>query len=256
MLNAKHLATIEAALARTHARTIEITLDDIPLIIKRQRPARATWPLALLNAMARLCGLPCLQAAPQWGDARGQHVELNRLRTLAEAGLPVPAIHHIAADWFAMQRVGQHSLESMLQHGPLPAETYWREGLGLLHAVHRQEQYLSQAFARNIIVSDDGQIGFIDFEDDPGHYMPLERCQSRDYLCYLQSTAVWLQKHGLLDQAAAIWRQHAAGLPAALRTPIESAIRPIGWMRHLQAGFWGNDTLRLAALAALFEQAK
>ena len=45
-------------------------------------------------------------------------------------------------------------------------------------------------------------------------------------------------------------------LPAALRTPIESAIRPIGWMRHLQAGFWGNDTLRLAALAALFEQEK
>ena len=67
---------------------------------------------------------------------------------------------------------------------------------------------------------------------------------------------MWLQKHGLLDQAAAIWRQHSSSLPAALRTPIESAIRPIGWMRHLQAGFWGNDTLRLAALAALFEQEK
>ena len=122
--------------------------------------------------------------------------------------------------------------------------------------MHRSGQYLSQAFARNIIVCNDGQIGFIDFEDDPGRYMPLERCQSRDYLCYLQSTAVWLQKHGLIDQAAAIWQQHSSSLPAALRTPIESAIRPIGWMRHLQAGFWGNDTLRLAALAALFEQEK
>ena len=102
----------------------------------------------------------------------------------------------------------------------------------------------------------DGQIGFIDFEDDPGRYMPLERCQSRDYLCYLQSTAVWLQKHGLIDQAAAIWQQHSSSLPAALSAPVQSAARPIGWMRHLQADFWGNDTLRLAALAALFEQAK
>ena len=59
-----------------------------------------------------------------------------------------------------------------------------------IERVHRSGQYLSQAFARNIIVCNDSQIGFIDFEDDPGRYMPLERCQSRDYLCYLQSLEV------------------------------------------------------------------
>ena len=255
MLNAKHLATIEAALARTHARTIEITLDDIPLIIKRQRPARATWPLALLNAMARLCGLPCLQAAPQWGDARGQHVELNRLRTLAEAGLPVPAIHHIAADWFAMQRVGQHSLESMLQHGPLPAETYWREGLGLLHAVHRQEQYLSQAFARNLIWHDDG-LYLIDFDDDPAELLTVPQAQARDWLLYLLSCARHLSQPPR-ETARQLYGTLTAE-PSSVRTALHAVARRLAWLRWLpsQRRPWGRDMIELQAAGAVLHELK
>ena len=253
MLNAKHLATIEAALARTHARTIEITLDDIPLIIKRQRPARATWPLALLNAMARLCGLPCLQAAPQWGDARGQHVELNRLRTLAEAGLPVPAIHHIAADWFAMQRVGQHSLESMLQHGPLPAETYWREGLGLLHAVHRQEQYLSQAFARNLIWHDDC-LYLIDFDDDPAERLTVPQAQARDWLLYLLSCARHLSQPP--QQTAQQLHDMLATEPSSVQTALHAVARRLAWLRWLpsQRRPWGRDIVELQAAGAVLHE--
>ncbi|MCG9106673.1 hypothetical protein LH433_07925 [Laribacter hongkongensis] len=253
MLNAKHLTTIEAALARTHARTIEITLDDIPLIIKRQRPARATWPLALLNAMARLCGLPCLQAAPQWGDARGQQVELNRLRALAEAGLPVPAIHHIAADWFAMQRVGQHSLESMLQHGPLPAETYWREGLGLLHAVHRQEQYLSQAFARNLIWHDD-RLYLIDFDDDPAERLTVPQAQARDWLLYLLSCARHLSQPP--QQTAQQLHDMLATEPSSVRTALHAVARRLAWLRWLpsQRRPWGRDIVELQAAGAVLHE--
>ena len=192
---------------------------------------------------------------PNAGGSEAIATEAARLRALAAHDIRAPRLLAESAGGLMFTHIGEHTLLHHIENSPERLD-YWQQGLAAIERVHRSGQYLSQAFARNIIVCNDSQIGFIDFEDDPGRYMPLERCQSRDYLCYLQSSAVWLQKHGLLDQAAAIWRQHAAGLPAALRTPIESAIRPIGWMRHLQAGFWGNDTLRLAALAALFEQEK
>ena len=188
------------------------------------------------------------------GGSEAIATEAARLRALAAHDIRAPRLLAESAGGLMFTHIGEHTLLHHIENSPKRLD-YWQQGLAAIERVHRNGQYLSQALARNIIVCNDGQIGFIDFEDDPGRYMPLERCQSRDYLCYLQSTAVWLQKHGLLGQAAAIWRQHSSSLPAALRTPIESAIRPIGWMRHLQAGFWGNDTLRLAALAALFEQA-
>ena len=202
------------------------------------------WRYSLLGFVARHLRLGALQPVPNAGGSEA-------IATEAAHDIRAPRLLAESAGGLMFTHIGDHTLLHHIENSPERLD-YWQQGLAAIALVHRSGQYLSQAFARNIIVCNDGQIGFIDFEDDPGRYMPLERCQSRDYLCYLQSSAVWLQKHGLLDQAAAIWRQHAA----ALRTPIESAIRPIGWMRHLQAGFWGNDTLRLAALAALFEQEK
>ena len=114
--------------------------------------------------------------------------------------------------------IGEHTLLHHIENSPERLD-YWQQGLAAIERVHRNGQYLSQAFARNIIVCNDGQIGFIDFEDDPGRYMPLERCQSRDYLCYLQSTAVWLQKHGLLDQAAVIGGNIQAACPPPCAHP-------------------------------------
>lgn len=213
------------------------------------------WRYSLLGFVARHLRLGALQPVPNAGGSEAIATEAARLRALAAHDIRAPRLLAESADGLMFTHIGDHTLLHHIEASPERLD-YWQQGLTALAQVHRSGQYLSQAFARNIIVSDDGQIGFIDFEDDPGRYMPLERCQSRDYLCYLQSTAVWLQKQGLIDQAAAIWQQHSSSLPAALRTPIESAIRPIGWMRHLQAGFWGNDTLRLAALAALFEQEK
>ena len=213
------------------------------------------WRYSLLGFVARHLRLGALQPVPNAGGSEAIATEAARLRALAAHDIRAPRLLAESAGGLMFTHIGEHTLLHHIENSPERLD-YWQQGLAAIERVHRNGQYLSQAFARNIIVCNDGQIGFIDVEDDPGRYMPLERCQSRDYLCYLQSTAVWLQKHGLLDQAAVIWRQHSSSLPAALRTPIESAIRPIGWMRHLQAGFWGNDTLRLAALAALFEQEK
>jgi len=108
------------------------------------------------------------------------------------------------------------------------------------------------AFARNIIACPDGSTGFIDFEEDPGQYMSFTACESRDYLCYLQSTADILLRSGPPDQAAEHYKTCLQKQnPAIIRT-LRRSMRPILWMRHIQSERWGCDTLRLAALADLF----
>ncbi len=203
------------------------------------------------------CAWVALQPVP---NAGGSEAIAHRSRAPAGAGrarYPAPrAFSAESAGGLMFTHIGEHTLLHHIENSPKRLD-YWQQGLASHRAGAPQRPIPEPSLARNIIVCErQPKSALSTLKTIPGRYMPLERCQSRDYLCYLQSSAVWLQKHGLLDQAAAIWRQHAAACPPPCARPYESAIRPIGWMRHLQAGFWGNDALRLAALAALFEQAK
>ena len=225
--------------------------------------AAAACALAYFGGLLRIALLIWLAAAAYWSwresprrvrtlavDPQGRaalDTEAQRLATLAAAGVRVPQLLARNADALMFSHLGDTDILDAIKIAADPVAC-WQRGLDAIAAVHQRNQYLSQAFGRNIIACDDGETGFIDFEDDPGRYLPLVHCQSRDYLCYLQSSAFWLRENGLLPAAAAVWRRHRA-LPAA--AAVGKTVRPILWMRHLHHPRWGSDTLRLAALAEL-----
>ena len=60
------------------------------VVAKGQRPPRRRARYHLLNGFAHLTGLPLLKAAPAYGGARAQQIEVDRLRRLAAAGVAVP----------------------------------------------------------------------------------------------------------------------------------------------------------------------
>ncbi|PSJ81393.1 hypothetical protein C7N83_00375, partial [Neisseria iguanae] len=93
------------------------------------------------------------------------------------------------------------------------------------------------------------RVGFIDFEDNPAAALDIIQCQSRDWLCYLQSTLLILQRQNLLAKALPLWQKCFARQPQAVQEAVQQGLRPISWMRRLKASFWGRDTLQLAALA-------
>ena len=70
----------------------------------------------------------------------------------------------------------------------------WLRGLQALQTVHARGEVLSQAVARNMVVCPDGEIGFIDFEDDPASHLPHAVCMARDALNYAQSTALFCSR--------------------------------------------------------------
>lgn len=171
-------------------RIARVDTPDGPLLIKGQRPARGPLRFKIMKWLSQLTRNPLLQPVPAHGGARAQNTEVQRLRQLAAAGLPVPAVLHQAPDYIALQFLPGESLQHGLTQTPDLALRLFEQGLQAIGHVHQQGQYLSQAFARNIMVSS-GQLWFIDFEDDPLEVMDLPQAQTRDWLAYCCPPSGW-----------------------------------------------------------------
>lgn len=205
------------------------------VIVKGQRAPRSSLRYALLNGLARLQGLPLLKTAPAHGGARAQQIEVERLRRLAEAGAPVPKLLHVDADYFVQSWAGASRLDQLLQQDD--ALLWWQRGLRTLVALHARGQYLSQAFARNFVASDDS-LTLIDFEDDPLEVMTLPQAQARDWLAYLHSSANPLLRLSEAQRAEsrALLREALAREQTEVRRLLADAARRLSWVLRLPAG--------------------
>lgn len=223
------------------------------LVIKGQRPARGPARYKLLNLTAGLLNSPFLKAAPAWGGERAQGIETRRLQILADLGFPVPPLLHVDREFFVMGSLGDDNLAHIIQTQPEQAYDAWLRGGDLLLRVHTQDQYLSQAFARNFILHD-STLGLIDFEDDPLEVMSLAQAKVRDWLAYLHST-VWLMpshQTKMTKQLDAWLDQEAMEVQALM----QQAAKRLGWMRHLSANRkrWGRDMVSIQAVGKLLHQ--
>ena len=223
------------------------------VIVKGQRPARHPARYGVLNALARLVDVPFLKAVPMHGGARAQQIEVARLRALRAAGAPVPEVLHLAPDHFVMRWLGGANLSELLHAGHPHAARLWDEGAQVLLRTHAAGQYLSQGFARNMVVQDGAApprlAGLIDFEDDPLDVMTLPEAQVRDWLLYLHSTLFALPLSAAeLDARLDQWM--AAERPE-VQTLFLRACRKLGALRVLpRSRRWGRDTVALQAAAA------
>ena len=211
----------------------------------------------LLKALAVIMRAPVLQPVPNPGGAQTIATEVRRLRNFAAKGLRAPTVLAATEQAFLMRHLGQRdqeaptlsqSIERAMEHGPQATLQQWQRGLEGLALVHSQGECLSQAAARNMVCCPDGVIGFIDFEDDPAGTLPLPVCHARDALNYAQSTALFLQQAGALEQARQAWQQFVQQLPAEARQVLERTVNKLSWVRFLpRSKRLGRDTLRVLA---------
>lgn len=226
--------------------------DGEAVWVRRTGAHNAVWRYHLQNILAHLVRNPVLSATANRGGQNVIATEATRLRDLAAAGICVPQLLAQQENGLMMSHLGARNLlkEWKLQrNNPDILLARWQLGLTAIAQVHHRHQYLSQAFARNMIFIDEKHIGFIDFEDDPGTVLPLALCQARDWLCYLHSGAVMMCQNGLSNESRRTWHTILENEPPDIQAAVGKTLRSIGWMRHMRARFWGNDTLRLAAMA-------
>lgn len=248
MLNPDQIATIEADLARSRARTRLLDANGTQVIVKQLEAPLKHWGYPVLDALATLLQQPMLRAVPAPGGRAAQQIEVARLRALAAAGVPVPQVLHVTPQWFALSYLGAMSLDQLLRKHPDVGQRYWESGLDAILALHRLGQTASQCFARNMIWHE-GKVSFIDFEDDPTKSMPLISAQARDWLLYLHSTAYILKLQP--QHIAEIFLRHFRKDNAEVQRQVVKAARTFGWLRILpdQRKPWGRDVVAVQAAA-------
>ncbi len=106
------------------------------------------------------------------------------------AGVPAPAALRASADGIVPQFVGDRTLVEQFRLDAATRLAASRRELSTIADVHGRDQYLSRAFARDMLEHDRG-ICLIDFVDDPLETMSLVQAQAPDWLAGLHSS-IWL----------------------------------------------------------------
>lgn len=252
-LNSTTLSAIDSQFRAQTSRVFKVQISDQSFLVKGQRPARDSLAFWLLRSMARVFGDSLARPVPDYGGKRAQDLEVSRLQSLAQAGLPVPEVLHQSEDYVVLPWIESRALDSYMTSSPLEAAAMFSRGLMGIRQVHEKGQYLSQGFARNILVSVDA-LWFIDFEDDPLEVMSLAQAQARDYVLFLLST-VWLNPAAAPHFQEA-WRAISSSVPAPVRDLLLDVTRQFGWLRHLPARRkpLGRDALQAQAAAQFLNE--
>lgn len=159
------------------------------------------WPLQWFS---RLLGLHMLAPVPNLGGEKSIACEVSRLTQLRQLGINVPELLAADAQALLIKDAAGDAGEVKQLEGALAEATSSQQRLDLyqhailaIEQIHAKDTYLSEAFARNILIDQAQNFSFIDFETDPGQYLSLKDCQTRDWLCFIFSTARFFEMEEL-----------------------------------------------------------
>jgi tRNA A-37 threonylcarbamoyl transferase component Bud32 len=215
------IAEVLRALVESDVRVQCLDLPHRRLWIKRQGNKSLPIFVSFQGVVAKILGLPFLRPSPQLEAEVMQAREMNRMRSFAEAGFPVPTVVYASATATVMVDVGPTIADRLRSargdtavHDALLIKG--AEALGRLHAVGLCH---GRPHVRDFFLAAE-DVGFMDFEEDPTLVMPLEIAQARDVLLYF-----------LVVASRAL--SPAATCPAALDAWLGNA--PVAARRELRA---------------------
>ncbi len=257
-------AFLQQQLPQQRFNVVRYELPGESVWLKKPGPAIAAWRYRLLAAAARLLDVPVLTPVVNPGGEVALATEVRRLRDLAARGLRVPQVLASEPGGFLMRHLGapgapspslSDEMEAAAAATPAHTLVLWQQGLDALQLVHTKGACLSQAFARNMVRCPDGVIGYIDFEDDPMATLSPALCMVKDALCYAHSTALFLQKAGMLDAARGPWQTWLAQSSPDVRHALERTVHQMRWVAKLPNNRrLGRDALRLRAMHGLLQK--
>jgi len=209
----------------------------------------------LMDLFAKRLGSRLLRAIPNPGGSESISIEKHRLTELHNAGINVPYPELSDQHYLLLPDQGLN-VRSLLKATPDEHHklALLRKVIDSLTTLHKKGFYLSQAFARNITVDKHGNVGYIDFEDDPLTVLSLEQAQARDLLLFVSSTAYLCQncQPAYVEQIGELLQSY----PQSVHQELRQAISSLRWLRTLAQFNWlGRDIQRHALMLDAFEQA-
>lgn len=224
--------------------------------LKKATQRHSTWIYLPLQWFSKLLGLSMLAPVPNRGGEEAIACEVNRIQSLKKLGVRVPDILASQKDAFLLKDTSPNEEPVIQLERALSIQlttenrlALFQKAIDTLESIHLKNSYLSEAFTRNILVDSEQNFSFIDFETDPGQYLSLDDCHTRDWLCFIFSTSHRFEEHEL-DQAADLLINTLKLHPHTFKD-ICRVGNKITWLLSLKPEKLGSDGKRLKKCISL-----
>ncbi len=224
--------------------------------VRRSDAHHSIWVYRLSSIFTMLLRADALKPVPSIGGREAIQNEAKTLQRLSSAGVIVPKLLAVCDDGLMMTDLSDSQTLKVVLSNSKNTLSDWQRGVIAIAELHNKKQHVSQCFIRNIISFNDGRIGFIDFEDAPEKVLTLTQCQTRDWLCFLFSTAYYFDTDNDRNQAITIFRQALGKNTDSLINELDKNTRFLRWSKYIRTRRWGRDTLRIAAFIRFIEALK
>lgn len=225
-------------------------IENQKVWLKKASSRHSTWIYIPLSWSSKLLGLSMLSPIPNYGGEKSIACEISRIKQLKNLGVSVPEILTYSDQALLLKDAAQNGTAIYQLESALFAEktttsrlSLYADALKSLQHVHDLGSYLSEAFARNILVDNQRNFTYIDFETDPGQLLTLHECQTRDWLCFIFSTAHCFEDNEL-NQASDLLA-NILFKNNEIYTDIYRVGRKIKWILKLKLEKLGGDGRRL-----------
>ncbi|MCH7314827.1 lipopolysaccharide kinase InaA family protein [Acinetobacter sp. ANC 3882] len=227
-------------------------LDSRKVWLKKASERHGLWLYTPLKWLAKIFNLGSITPVPNQGGSTAIQCEFKRIQQLKALGISTPNVLALSKKGILLEDVGsqRQSPVSQLDQKLGSLKDHTEEQFQLFHKaiqsisqLHQQQGYLSEAFARNILVDQNNQFTFIDFETDPQDVLSLHDCYVRDWLLFIFSTAYHFEFEQL-EQASQVLYQALQDEPQVYKDICKVGKR-LNWVLRLNVSKVGNDGKRI-----------
>lgn len=243
---------LETSLIKQQSSIQAYDLGSHKVWLKKASERHGLWLYTPLKWLAKIFNLGAITPVPNQGGSAAIQCEYHRIQTLNSIGISTSNVLAISEKGILLEDIGsQHQTQviqldqalAQCQNDIASKSLLFSQAIQAIQYIHSQKGYLSEAFARNILVDQNHQFSFIDFETDPLDVLSLHDCFVRDWLLFIFSTAYHFEFEQLADASHIFYR-------ALLAEPqVYSDICKVGkrlkWVLNFNISKIGNDGKRI-----------
>ena len=218
--------------------------------LKKASERHSTWIYLPIKLLAKLFRLEVLLPVPNYGGSHAIQCEYKRIQQLNKIGVRTSTVLAVS-DYGILLEDAAPPGEEVIQLDTALARcetlekklSLYIKSIEKISSIHQKQGYLSEGFIRNILVDSSEDFIFIDFETDPAEVLPLEICQTRDWLCFIFSSAYYFD-FDQLPTASKAFYNIVKNEPKAY-SKICRLGRKLRWVLPLRPQIVGNDGKRI-----------
>ncbi|MDR7015838.1 hypothetical protein [Acinetobacter sp. 3657] len=220
--------------------------------LKKASERHGLWLYTPLKWLAKIFNLGAMIPVPNQGGAAAIQCEYKRIQQLKTLGISTPNVLALSEKGILLEDIGSQHQSKVQQLDQTLASLksnheaqflLFTQAIQAIQTLHLKDGYLSEAFARNILVDKQNQFSFIDFETDPLDVLSLHDCFVRDWLLFIFSTAYHFEFEKLTE-ASQIFHNALQTEPQVYKDICKVGKR-LNWVLRFKVSKVGNDGKRI-----------